>query len=134
MGGRNAGDMYQNYLAELFILDLNTLVWTRAQDYSSPRLNAVCTIYNNTFISWGGKISGPCCAFYFFIFPVPVQSWTLHVFYSERKRKGEKKLIADVQNLMTSRWRLSIYGNVSTSNLVRLATQQVSQHIYGIRP
>ncbi|GJJ77409.1 hypothetical protein EMPS_09768 [Entomortierella parvispora] len=54
MGGRNADNFYQNYLAELFVLDLNSLVWTRAKDYSSPRLNAVCTIYNDTFISWGG--------------------------------------------------------------------------------
>ncbi|KAF9122309.1 kelch domain containing 4 [Mortierella sp. 14UC] len=53
-GGRYY-DMWKQWIQNsLYILDLNTMVWTRAQDYATPRTYAACTIADDTFISWGG--------------------------------------------------------------------------------
>ncbi|KAF9090167.1 hypothetical protein BGX27_002323 [Mortierella sp. AM989] len=46
---------YQTISSELFILDLNTKVWTLAKDHLKPRIYSICTIYNGIFISWGGS-------------------------------------------------------------------------------
>jgi hypothetical protein len=41
--------------SDLYVLDLVTLTWTRAPDSGKPRMYSVCTLYNGTFFSWGGK-------------------------------------------------------------------------------
>ncbi|KAK3813722.1 MAG: hypothetical protein J3R72DRAFT_60974 [Linnemannia gamsii] len=56
-GGRWFDTFNQGILGHLFILDLTTMVWTRAQDYATPRTYAACTIADDTFISWGGNVS-----------------------------------------------------------------------------
>ncbi|KAK3830649.1 MAG: hypothetical protein J3R72DRAFT_455897 [Linnemannia gamsii] len=56
-GGRWFDTFNQGILGQLFILDLTTMVWTRAQDYATPRTYAACTIADDTFISWGGNVS-----------------------------------------------------------------------------
>lgn len=38
MGGRYTVDGFVKYLSDLYILDLDTLVWTPAESYSSPRI------------------------------------------------------------------------------------------------
>ncbi|KAG0249933.1 hypothetical protein BGZ95_007362, partial [Linnemannia exigua] len=53
-GGRYYDKWDQAILGHLFVLDLTTMVWTRAQDYATPRTYAACAIADNTFISWGG--------------------------------------------------------------------------------
>ncbi|KAG0247782.1 hypothetical protein BGZ95_008435, partial [Linnemannia exigua] len=53
-GGRYYDKWNQGILGHLFILDLTTMVWTRAQDYATPRTYAACAIADDTFISWGG--------------------------------------------------------------------------------
>ncbi|CAO3566531.1 unnamed protein product [Mortierella alpina] len=40
---------------ELFVLDLNTLTWSKGQSFSSTRTFSACTIVGSTFISWGGQ-------------------------------------------------------------------------------
>ncbi|KAK3822697.1 MAG: hypothetical protein J3Q66DRAFT_424096 [Benniella sp.] len=44
--------------SDIFVLDLFTLIWTRAPDSGKPRMNSVCTLYNGIFFSWGGIYSG----------------------------------------------------------------------------
>jgi len=39
---------------ELFVLDLNTLTWSKGQSFSTTRTFSACTIVGSTFISWGG--------------------------------------------------------------------------------
>ncbi|KAF9350053.1 hypothetical protein BGX34_001431 [Mortierella sp. NVP85] len=46
--------MKQTISSEIFVLDLNTMTWTRGRDYSKPRTYSVCTIVNGNFLSWGG--------------------------------------------------------------------------------
>jgi hypothetical protein len=41
---------------ELFILNLTSMVWTLGNESAAARIYAVCTIYNGTFLSWGGKL------------------------------------------------------------------------------
>ncbi|KAF9961962.1 hypothetical protein BGZ72_000585 [Mortierella alpina] len=40
---------------ELYILDLDTLTWSKGQSYSATRTYSACTIVGSTFISWGGQ-------------------------------------------------------------------------------
>jgi hypothetical protein len=54
-GGRIRSEFYQTLSGEIFILDLNTNIWTQGRSYVKPRLNPVCTLFNGTFISWGGN-------------------------------------------------------------------------------
>ncbi|KAF9191015.1 hypothetical protein BGZ51_003415 [Haplosporangium sp. Z 767] len=54
-GGRARGDFGTTFFSELFILDMETLKWSKGASYSSSRVNSVCTIVNSTFISWGGQ-------------------------------------------------------------------------------
>lgn len=42
-------------MGEMYILNLDTLVWTRGQDYTAPRIYTTCTIVDDTFLSWGGN-------------------------------------------------------------------------------
>ncbi|KAF9961964.1 hypothetical protein BGZ72_000587 [Mortierella alpina] len=63
-GGRIHETFQTVFSSELFVLDLTSLKWTLAKDSGKPRMYSVCTIINNTFISWGGQdsketISGP---------------------------------------------------------------------------
>ncbi|KAK3822685.1 MAG: hypothetical protein J3Q66DRAFT_133702 [Benniella sp.] len=41
--------------AELYILNLTSMVWTLGNESAASRIYAVCTIYNGTFLSWGGS-------------------------------------------------------------------------------
>ncbi|KAG0282474.1 hypothetical protein BGZ96_000434 [Linnemannia gamsii] len=53
-GGRFFTTFQQSIMSEMYILDLDTLVWTRGQDYATPRIYTTCTIVDGTFLSWGG--------------------------------------------------------------------------------
>ncbi|KAF9904129.1 hypothetical protein EC991_003006 [Linnemannia zychae] len=54
-GGRFYNTFEQWIMNELYVLDLTTMVWTRAQDYATSRTYSACTIADDTFISWGGS-------------------------------------------------------------------------------
>lgn len=55
-GGRvTLGISIDMVLSEISVLDLNTLTWTRGNDNLNTRTNAICTLYNGTFLIWGGK-------------------------------------------------------------------------------
>jgi hypothetical protein len=63
-GGRIIhGRTEQTISSEIFVLDLNTMTWTRGRDYSKPRTYSVCTIVNGNFLSWGGKWSANLLSF-----------------------------------------------------------------------
>ncbi|KAG0216516.1 hypothetical protein BGX28_000030 [Mortierella sp. GBA30] len=53
-GGRVIQNGYI-FLSDIYILDLNTMVWRRGPDYTSPIIYSACAIVGSTFISWGGK-------------------------------------------------------------------------------
>ncbi|KAK3822696.1 MAG: hypothetical protein J3Q66DRAFT_437170 [Benniella sp.] len=42
------------FSSDIFVLDLATMIWTRAPDSGKPRIHSVCTLYNGIFFSWGG--------------------------------------------------------------------------------
>ncbi|KAK3822682.1 MAG: hypothetical protein J3Q66DRAFT_424086 [Benniella sp.] len=39
---------------DIYTLDLDTLVWTRDTIYPVLTMHSACTLYNDTFLSWGG--------------------------------------------------------------------------------
>ncbi|KAF8943224.1 hypothetical protein BGZ47_005666 [Haplosporangium gracile] len=53
-GGRYFTWSSQSIMSEMYVLDLTTMVWTRGQDYATPRIYTTCTIVDDTFLSWGG--------------------------------------------------------------------------------
>ncbi|KAG0086505.1 hypothetical protein BGZ93_011466, partial [Podila epicladia] len=58
-GGRVIrGYFEQSLLGDIDILDLTTNHWTQGRSYVKPRMNPVCTLINDTFISWGGSDDG----------------------------------------------------------------------------
>ncbi|KAF9922415.1 hypothetical protein FBU30_007451 [Linnemannia zychae] len=54
-GGRFFEWHTQWIMGDIYILDLQTKVWTQGQDYANPRIYSSCTIVDDTFISWGGS-------------------------------------------------------------------------------
>ncbi|KAF9139250.1 hypothetical protein BGX30_008196 [Mortierella sp. GBA39] len=56
-GGRYFDDFHQYITGDIYVLDLDTMVWTRGPDYTTPRIYTTCTIVDGTFLSWGGSDS-----------------------------------------------------------------------------
>ena len=54
-GGRYFETFSQNIMGDMYVLDLDTMVWTRGPDYTTPRIYTTCTIVDDTFLSWGGN-------------------------------------------------------------------------------
>ncbi|KAG0332317.1 hypothetical protein BG000_010119 [Podila horticola] len=58
-GGRATTRPFDQWLlGDINILDLSTNKWTQGRTYVKPRMNPVCTLINDTFISWGGSDDG----------------------------------------------------------------------------
>ncbi|KAG0351688.1 hypothetical protein BG005_008819 [Podila minutissima] len=58
-GGRATTKPFDQWLlGDINILDLTTNQWTQGRTYVKPRMNPVCTLINDTFISWGGSDDG----------------------------------------------------------------------------
>ncbi|KAG0217179.1 hypothetical protein B0O80DRAFT_428730 [Mortierella sp. GBAus27b] len=53
-GGRFNTRFDQTIISDIFVLNLDTLVWKKGRSYSKPRTYASCTIVGDTFLSWGG--------------------------------------------------------------------------------
>ncbi|KAG9071650.1 hypothetical protein KI688_005863 [Linnemannia hyalina] len=56
-GGRYFDTFHQYITGDIYVLDLDTMVWTRGPDYTTPRIYTTCTIVDGTFLSWGGSDS-----------------------------------------------------------------------------
>ncbi|KAG0014196.1 hypothetical protein BGZ81_000594 [Podila clonocystis] len=58
-GGRATTRPFDQWLlGDVNILDLTTNQWTQGRTYVKPRMNPVCTLINDTLISWGGSDDG----------------------------------------------------------------------------
>ncbi|KAG0017386.1 hypothetical protein BGZ82_000768 [Podila clonocystis] len=58
-GGRATTRPFDQWLlGDVNILDLTTNEWTQGRPYVKPRMNPVCTLINDTLISWGGSDDG----------------------------------------------------------------------------
>ncbi|KAF8948546.1 Leucine-zipper-like transcriptional regulator 1 [Haplosporangium gracile] len=49
-GGQNTNGS----LADIYVLDMKTLIWTRGPSIGTGRLGMACAIYNDGFLTWGG--------------------------------------------------------------------------------
>ncbi|KAF9901533.1 hypothetical protein EC991_006044 [Linnemannia zychae] len=49
-GGQNLNGS----LSDIYILDMETLAWTRGQNAGAGRLGMACALYNDGFLTWGG--------------------------------------------------------------------------------
>ncbi|KAF9277677.1 Acyl-CoA-binding domain-containing protein 5 [Linnemannia elongata] len=49
-GGQNTNGS----LSDIYVLDMNTLVWTRGPGSGTGRIGMACAMYNDGFLTWGG--------------------------------------------------------------------------------
>lgn len=50
------GQITDGLLGDIYVLNLNTLVWKRGPSSSDGRVGMACTIYDDGFLVWGGKL------------------------------------------------------------------------------
>ncbi|KAG0011453.1 hypothetical protein BGZ82_002999, partial [Podila clonocystis] len=48
------GQITEGLLGDIYVLDLNTLVWKRGPSSTDGRVGMACTIYDDGFLVWGG--------------------------------------------------------------------------------